>query len=142
MKVKDLMSKSVITVSPESSLKEVGDILKEKRVSGLPVINVAKEIVGIITLTDMLNILSRLYKWKEIEKSEAGLKLSDLFESEKRESKVKDFMTKNVYILNKEDDIEKVMELMFSKSVHTLPVAEDGKLIGVVGRRDLIYACF
>lgn len=142
MLVKEIMSKRVITVSPESSLKEVGEILKEKRISGLPVVDSGGSIVGIITLTDMLNILNRLYKWKELDKAESGLKLSNLFEKEKRGAKVRDFMTKNVFVLSENDTIEEVMELMFNKSVHTLPVADKGKIVGVVGRRDLIRACF
>lgn len=142
MLVKKIMSKRVITVSPESSLKEVGEILKEKRISGLPVVDSGGGIVGIITLTDMLNILNRLYKWKELEKAESGLKLSNLFEKEKREAKVRDFMSKNVFVLSENDTIEVVMELMFNKGVHTLPVADKGKIVGVVGRRDLIRACF
>jgi len=71
MLVKEIMTREVITVSPDDSLKNVGEILKEKRISGLPVVKDEK-IVGIITLTDMLKVLERIYKWKELEKREPG----------------------------------------------------------------------
>ena len=142
MVVKEIMSREVITVSPENSLKEVGEILKEKRVSGLPVVDAKGNILGVITLTDMLRILDRVYKWKELEKVESGLTLSNLFEKEKKDAKVKDYMTKNVLALNENDSVEEVMKLMFTNNIHTIPVADSGKLIGIVGKRDLISACF
>jgi len=142
MLVKEIMSKKVITVSPEAPLKEVGEILKKEKISGLPVVNDSGEILGIITMTDMLKILNGVYKWRELEKAEEGLNFSTLFEKEKKGAKVKDYMSRNVFTLSKDDTLEDVMRLMFSNGVHTLPVAQEGKLIGVVGRRDLISACF
>ena len=142
MVVKRIMSSKVITVSPETTLKEVGELLKRERINGLPVVDASSNVVGIITLTDILRILNGVYKWKELEKSQPGLELSSLFEKEKQGAKVGDFMSKRVYILGEDDSIEEVMRLMFTKSVHTIPVAKDGKLVGVVGRHDLISACF
>jgi len=141
MLVKEIMTREVITVSPDDSLKNVGEILKEKRISGLPVVKDEK-IVGIITLTDMLKVLERIYKWKELEKREPGLALSEMFEKEKVDAKVKDFMSKEVLTLNENDTIEEVMKLMFARGIHTLPVVKEDKLVGIVGKRDLVYACF
>ncbi|OQX81780.1 MAG: hypothetical protein B6D56_01515 [Candidatus Omnitrophica bacterium 4484_70.1] len=141
MLVKEIMTREVITVSPDDSLKNVGEILKEKRISGLPVVKDEK-IVGIITLTDMLKVLERIYKWKELEKREPGLALSEMFEKEKADAKVKDFMSKEVLTLNEDDTIEEVMRLMFARGIHTLPVVKEDKLVGIVGKRDLVYACF
>ena len=52
MLVKDIMTRNVITVSPDTPLKEVGRILKEKRISGIPVVDGSGNIVGIVTVTD------------------------------------------------------------------------------------------
>jgi CBS domain-containing protein len=140
--LKDIMTTDVITISPETSLKEVGEILKTKRVSGLPVVNKEGAVVGIITLTDMLRVLDQIYHWKEIERRVPELRLSDMFEKEKSEAKVKNIMTKEVLVLDENEPIEGVMRMMFNRKVHTIPITRNGKLVGIIGKRDLISACF
>ncbi|MGE5197026.1 MAG: CBS domain-containing protein [Deltaproteobacteria bacterium] len=142
MLIKEFMTRSVITVSPEDSLKDVGKILKEKRISGVPVIDQHRNVLGVITLTDMLKILDTIYRWREIEKKNPELKFSDMFEEEKEKAKVADFMTKNVITLEEDQGIEHVMELMFTHKIHTIPIVKDGQLCGIIGKRDLICACF
>ena len=142
MFVKEIMTKNVITVSPDASLKDVGEILKEKRISGVPVVDKDGDIVGIITLTDMLRILDQIYKWREMERKVSGLKLSEMFEKEKSEAKARDIMTKNVVTLDENKTIEDVMGMMFDRKIHTIPITKEGKLLGVVGKRDLLSACF
>lgn len=142
MFVKEIMTKNVITVSPEASLKEVGVIFKEKRISGVPVIDKNNTIVGIVTLTDMLRILDQIYIWKELEKLVPGCKLSEMEQEEKAKAKVRDIMTKEVYTINEQGTIDDLMKLMFTKKIHSIPVTREGKLVGIVGKRDIIYACF
>jgi len=142
MFVKEIMTKEVITVSPDASLKEVGEILKEKRISGIPVVDENGNVVGIVTLTDLLRILDQIYKWKEMEKRVAGLKLSEMREEEKSKAKVRDIMTKDVFTISEDGTIDDVMRMMFGKGIHTIPVIKDGKLVGIMGKRDLIDACF
>ncbi|MFH1768142.1 MAG: CBS domain-containing protein [Candidatus Omnitrophota bacterium] len=142
MLVKELMTKNVITVSPEASLKDVGKILKEKKISGVPVVNDAGRVVGVITITDLLRILGRIYQWREMEKGKEEMNLSEMYEQEKEKAKVKDVMTKDVVSLSEEDTLDDVMRMMFENKVHTIPVMKDNQLIGVIGKRDLLYACF
>lgn len=142
MLVKNIMTSNVITITPESSIKEVGRILKEKRISGLPVVDNDGELVGIITLTDMFKILGQIYHWRKIETKAPELKISEMFEKEKEEAKVSIYMTKAVFTVEEDEPIEAVMDLMFERNVHTIPVTKKGKIVGVVGRRDLMYSCF
>lgn len=142
MLVKEIMTKDVITVSPDASLKEVGLIFKEKRISGVPVVDRDGNIVGIVTLTDLLKILSQIYRCKELEERVTGLKLSEMREKEKAKAKVRDIMTKDIVTMSEDRTIDAVMKLMFDKGIHSIPITKEGKLIGVVGKRDLICACF
>ncbi len=142
MLIKDIMTKNVITVSPDASLKEVGTILKEKRISGIPVVDQKGCIVGIVTLTDMLKILDHIYQWKELERKEPTLKLSEVFTQEKLNAKARDVMTKDVVTLEENSSIDDVMRVMFDKKIHTIPITSDGKLVGVIGKRDLVYLSF
>jgi CBS domain-containing protein len=142
MLVKEIMTKNVITVSPDASLKEVGIIFKEKRISGVPVVDKNNTIVGIVTLTDMLRILDQIYIWKELEKLVPGCKLSEMEQEEKAKAKARDIMTKEVYTINEQGTIDDLMKMMFTKKIHSIPVTREGKLVGIVGKRDVIYACF
>ncbi len=142
MQVKDIMTKEVVTVTPEMSLKEVGILLRERRISGLPVLDGAGVLVGIITLTDMLKVLDRIYKWKQLERMESDLMVSGKFEQEKENAKVGDFMTEEVMTLTEDASLDFLRTKMFNNGIHTLPVVKNGKLVGVVGKRDLICACF
>ena len=142
MFIKDIMTKDVITISPDTSLKEIGEIFKEKRISGIPVVNNKGDLLGIVTLTDMLRILDQIYVWKELEKIVTGLKLSNLRNEEKSKAKAKDIMTSQVVTIREDATIEDLTKVMFTKKIHTIPVTADGRLVGVVGKRDLIFACF
>jgi CBS domain-containing protein len=142
MFVKEIMTKSVISILPDASLKQVGRILKEKRISGLPVVDNNANILGIVTLTDMLKILGQIYQSRLEKKETPESESSQTYEQEKLKAKVSDIMTKNVFTLEENDTVEDVMKLMFSKGIHTIPVVKDGKVIGIMGKRDLVYACF
>lgn len=143
MFVKEIMTeRSVISVLPNTSLKEVGKILKEKRISGLPVVDKNFNILGIVTLTDMLKILNQIYRERVEKKETPESKPSEIYKQEKLNATVSDIMTKNVFTLEENNTIEDVMELMFTKGVHTIPIVKNGKVIGIIGKRDLVDTCF
>ena len=142
MLLKEIMTKEVITVTPQTPLREVGKILKEKKISGMPVVDANNDLVGIITVTDILKILKEIYQWQQIERKTTGLKISDLVEKESLNKRVKDVMTKNIFTLDSDKNINDLMYLVFTKNIHTIPIMENGKLAGIIGKRDLIYRCF
>lgn len=142
MLIREIMAKNIITVSPDTSLREAGKILKEKRISGIPVVERDGRLVGVITITDILKIIKEIYQWQQIEKSSTGLKISDLIETESLNKKVSDVMTKSVFTLEAGRDVNDLMRLVFTKNIHTIPITENGSLVGVVGKHDLIGSCF
>lgn len=142
MRIREIMAQNVITVTPDTPLREAGRILKEKRISGIPVIESDGRIVGVITITDILKIIKEIYQWQQIEKSSTGLKISDLIETQNLNKKVGDVMTKSVYTLEPDRDANELMRLVFTKNIHTIPITENGRLVGVVGKHDLIDSCF
>jgi len=142
MLVKEMMTKDVITVSPDTSLKEVGKILKEKRISGLPVVDDVGNVVGIITVTDILIIIRQIYEWQELQRNTAKLNISEFVDMEWLNKKVNEVMKKNVYTLDENESINEVMRLMFTHQIHTIPITKDDKLVGVIGKRDLVFASF
>ncbi len=141
MLIKEIMTKDVITVSPDTTLKEVGKIFKEKRISGVPVVDDVGNIVGIITVTDILVIIREIYQWQTLQRS-TGLNISDLVGKEWLSKEVNQVMKKSVYTLDENKSIHEVTELMFTHQIHTIPIMKDDKLVGIVGKRDLVFASF
>ncbi|MEM5800078.1 MAG: CBS domain-containing protein [Candidatus Aenigmatarchaeota archaeon] len=128
LKVKDVMSKNVITVSPEQSIMEVVKILAESKVSGLPVVKEGK-IVGIITEADILDLVG---KKNLLAVDEGALK-------EKGVTKVKEIMKKVVIVANEEDGLDRAVLLMSLYKVKRLPVVDKkNNIVGIIARDDII----
>ena len=140
---KDIMTTDVITISPETEIAQAAKLLLENRINGVPVVNDAGELVGILCQSDLIiqqkNIpipslftlldgfipLTRSKKIdKEVEKIAA--------------TKVEDAMTANPVTINPDTGIEEVAALMVEKSYHTLPVVDADKLVGIVGKEDVL----
>jgi CBS domain-containing protein len=143
LKVKDIMTKEVKTVSPETEITKAAKLLLSERINGVPVVNKTGELVGILCQSDLiaqqksipipslftlldgyipLTLLNRLDR--EVEKMVA--------------TKVANAMTPDPITVNSDNDIEKVAGLMVEKNYHTLPVVDDGKLVGIVGKEDVL----
>ncbi len=133
MVAKDIMTKDLVTISPDASLHDAGLLIKEKRINGVPIVDEEKNLLGIITLTDLLNIIDVLSKKMDMNKEDHINHLKNLF----KEKKVKEFMVKKVESLREDSSLTDIMNLMFNKKVHTIPIVNDKKLVGVLGKHDL-----
>ena len=144
MLIGDIMAKDFQTIRPEATLKELGTMFKEQRINGLPVVDQERgELVGVVTMNDMLKILNSIYTWRILKlRANGHIDLSSWHQEEKLKSIVKNIMTKEVYTLVEQSTIDDLMRMVFTKNIHTIPVVRDGKLVGVVDMRDLVYACF
>ena len=140
---KDIMTSEVITISPEEEVAQAAKLLLAKRINGLPVVNDAGELVGILCQSDLIiqqkNIpLPSLFTLldgfipltpskkldKEVEKIAA--------------TKVSDAMTADPVTVNPDTGIEEIAALMVEKNYHTLPVVDGDKLVGIVGKEDVL----
>jgi CBS-domain-containing membrane protein len=143
LKVKDIMTRNVKTVAPETEITQAAKLLLSERINGVPVINKTGELVGIICQSDLiaqqksipipslftlldgyipLTLLNRLDK--EVEKIAA--------------TTVKNAMTPDPITVDSDTEIEKVAFLMVEKNYHTLPVVDSGRLVGIVGKEDVL----
>ncbi|MFQ6052114.1 MAG: CBS domain-containing protein [Candidatus Hydrothermarchaeota archaeon] len=145
MKVKDIMTKNVITVGPDETVLDVVNILKNNRISGLPVILEGK-VVGIVTEADIMEICEKetvghLYVWELSSKirEELDRALRDI--ERNASTKVKEIMTKKVETVSPETGISEAARIMSEKHINRLPVVDEkGKLVGIVSRADIIQA--
>ncbi|MDI6785838.1 MAG: CBS domain-containing protein [bacterium] len=142
MKAEDIMTKDVIVVSVDTPVKEVAAVLANNRISGVPVLNKEKEIVGIITENDLIAIDKNIHFPTAITILGGVIYLnSKSFDEDLKKilaTKAEDIMTKDVVSISKEMDISEIATIMCEKRFHLLPVMEGNKLIGIISKADIV----
>jgi CBS domain-containing protein len=116
-KVRTVMSKNVVGVSPDATLAEAIKILTELHIGGAPVVADDGSVVGIISELALIDVV---------------------FDPEARDSLVADRMTPEVHVVHPNDPLSRPAQLFALYSFRRLPVVEDGKLVGIITRRDLM----
>ncbi|MBE0522368.1 MAG: CBS domain-containing protein [Candidatus Methanoperedenaceae archaeon] len=149
MKIKDVMNKSVITCSPDDSLGEVARLLRENNISGMPVVE-EENIVGMVSEGDLLKLFyspessGELWLPSPLEIIEIPIRSIMRLEETKKaladmtQKPVRDIMEKNVHTISPEDTLEEASGRITRYRVNRLPVVENGKLVGIVARSDII----
>lgn len=139
MKVNDVMTRDVVSVRPETSLKEVAAILAERRISGVPVVTDEGEVVGVVSEGDIL--------FKERGPSQRKSALSWLLDPFGTEGQAKveartagEAMTAPAKTIAPWRLVSAAAAQMLEQHVNRLPVIDDGELVGIVTRHDLVRA--
>ena len=149
-KVKDIMTKEVITAKENDSVLEVATVLKENKIAGVPVLNEQEEVVGVISQADILKLLDNFRWYTPIFTAQDlvhlfGEDLHDIQRDIKRasEMKVKEIMSKNPKTVPPEALIDDAAQIMHSMGFNRLPVVdENGALVGIVARADIIASLY
>lgn len=140
---RDIMTKKVVSVEPQTSLQDFSALLEESGYSVLPVVNPDKTLHGIISATDLVESDRPLHIPTVISIFDWVLYL----ESEKNFSEqvkkicaqtVGEICTKEVVTCGPDMGESEIAELMVKHKVHLIPVVEENRLIGVVGRLDIV----
>jgi CBS domain-containing protein len=142
MKARDIMSTKVVTVSPDTQVRDVAALMIEKNISGLPVVNESGSVVGIISEGDLLR---RPEIGTEKHRRRWLLFFARVDEQARDYTKshalrASDVMTKQVVHIAEDSSLSDVVETMERHNVKRLPVLSDGKLAGIVTRRDMLRA--
>ncbi len=142
LKAKDIMTKDVITVKPDTTIEELARTLMRDQISGAPVVDDKGKLVGIVTENDLISKNSRLHIPTILRLFDAYIPLgtSKLETDIKRmtANTVKDICTKEVITIDSETSLEYIATLITEKKIHLLPVLKEGKLVGIIGKKDLI----
>jgi CBS domain-containing protein len=137
-----IMTKEVISVGPETPVREVASLMLDRRISGVPVVDGEQRVLGIVSEGDLI-------RRPEIETDHAPSGWLGLFLSD--EERARDFvkshgrvarevMTQPATCVTPETTLDEVVRLMERHRVKRLPVVDNGKLAGLVTRADLLRA--
>jgi len=113
MLAKDIMTKDVVTVRPTTTIKSLAKILIQNQISGVPVVDDAGTIVGIVSDADIVR---------------------------KKARQVQTIMSKNVVSIAEETPVEKIARLMTTHKLKRVPVLRGQMMVGIVSRADIVGA--
>ncbi|MDH4164315.1 MAG: CBS domain-containing protein [Nitrospirota bacterium] len=142
---KDIMTKDVVSVTATTSVAELAGLLAKNQISGAPVIDASGALVGIVTENDLISQNKRLHIPTVVSFLDAAIYLesSKKFAEEVKRvtaTQVGDICAKKVVTITEETSMTDIATIMAEKKVHLLPVIRSGKVVGVVGKRDLVRA--
>ena len=120
------MTRNPVTATPDMSVAEASALMKREKVHRLPVLDKDKKLVGIISEKDILYASPSPVSTLSIH--EMAYLLSQLT--------VKKLMTRDVVTIDKDTTVEEAARLMVDQDLSSLPVVENGKLIGIVSKSD------
>ena len=143
LKVKDIMTKELITVSPDTEIIQATKLLLENRINGIPVTDETGKLVGILCQSDLIAQQKKLPIPSFFTFLDGLITLTSMKQIEKQVQKiaaitVAQAMTPNPITVQPDTNIESVAALMVDKNFHTIPVVDEGKLVGIVGKEDIL----
>lgn len=144
VKAKDIMTKEVITVSPFTTISELSKLLVDYKISGAPVVDENEDILGIVTENDLINQNKRLHIPTVIRIFDAFF-IPDHMELEEEIKKmsattVEEICNKKVICVQEETPLDEIATIMAEKNVHLIPVVRDSKVVGIIGKYDIVRA--
>jgi CBS domain-containing protein len=116
---KDIMTDELVTTRPDAPIEEAIDQLLDREISGLPVTDKHGHLVGIITEFAMLAMV---------------------YDQQVKNHTVEQHMTRELITVDADDPISRVADLCIVHRVRRLPVMKNGRLVGLIARRDVLHA--
>lgn len=143
MLVKEIMSRNPITVTADMEIFKAAKIMLDHRINGLPVVDENGHLVGIICQSDIIAQQKKFPVPSLFSFLDGYISLSSIKGLEKEVRKiaattVSHAMTSKPVSVELESSIETVAALMVDHNLHTLPVVQDGLVVGVVGKEDVL----
>ncbi len=144
LRVRALMTRDVIAIGPDTSVGEIARLLWEHAISGVPVIDAERRVVGIVTEFDLIAREASFNAPLYVPFLDAFFKLPGTGdETQLRKilaTRAAEIMSSPAVTIGPDETIEALATLMYRRRVNPVPVVDDeGKLLGIVSRSDLIW---
>ena len=141
--IKDIMTRDLITVSPQTDILKAARLLLENHINGMPVIDETGKLVGILCQSDLVVQQKKLPIPSFFSFLDGLITVTSMRQLKKQVDKiaatmVAEAMTPNPVTVHPDMGIEVVAALMAEKHFHTIPVVDEGKLVGIVGKEDIL----
>jgi CBS domain-containing protein len=141
--VRDIMTTQVITLMPDMDVITAAKVLLDNRINGAPVVDRLGRLVGILCQSDLIAQQKNLPVPSLFTLLDSIIQLRTTQQMDKQIRKiaairVSDAMTADPVTVRPDTEIETVAALMVDKKFHTLPVVEESRLVGIVGKEDLL----
>jgi CBS-domain-containing membrane protein len=142
---KDIMTRDVLCVRPDTSIEELSSILVKNEISGVPVVDDSGALYGIVTENDLISRNKRLHIPTVVSFLDAAIYLesSKKFEQEVKRltaTRVGDICSRKVVTIAEDTSVIDIATIMTEKKVQLLPVLRGGKVVGIIGKRDMVKA--
>jgi len=139
VEIREIMTKDVVTLSPETTVKDAVDLLFKLKISGLPVVDSENLVVGMFTEKEVLKTILPSY----VERFEGltrmfGDKGLERRVMELEKMHVGDIMRREVICVEENAPIVEVAKIMLVRNARRVPVLKDSKLSGIVAREDIL----
>lgn len=153
IKVRDIMTTQVITLSDTATIKDATITLAVDNLSGAPVVDDDYHLCGILSEMDILNLIMEQEAQLKVENPVLHMltfPMDTKFDDPELEAaarkftntKVKEIMVKDVITTTPDAEVVDVLSVMLEKDVNRVPVLEKGVLVGIVTRGDIIFSIF
>lgn len=140
--VADVMTRTVLTVTPETQVREVAQLLYSKHISGVPVVDADGTVVGIVSESDLMGHVAAIGDAEPRRRSWLTVLLGGEGDAD-RYSKAHgrtaaDVMTRTIHTTTEDATLAAAVKQMERHRLKRLPVLRDGRLVGIVSRRDML----
>lgn len=140
---KEIMTTTVASVPPEMSVEQLAALLRDRKISGAPVVDAAGKLVGVVTESDLIDQAKKIHIPTAITILDSVIFLESAKGMEREIGKmtgatVADICTKNPLTITEETPLDEIATIMAERHIHTLPVLRGTQLVGVVGKSDVI----
>jgi CBS domain-containing protein len=139
MRARDVMTTDVVSVAPETSVADAAQIMLDRRISGVPVIDGTGRLAGMVTEGDLMRRAELVTEerpwWRALagspeEEARAYVKAHGLT--------VRDVMTPEVVTLDEDDPLDQIAMIFEERGIKRAPVVRDGAVVGIVSRANLL----
>jgi len=143
LKAIDIMTPDPVTLSPDSDVLTAVKLLLERKINGAPVVDATGKLLGVLTQSDLVAQQKQVTMPSIFAMLDGFIALSSREDFEKEiqkiaATKVSQAMTPHPKFVTPQTPIDEIATVMVNEKLYTLPVVDSGKLVGIVGKEDIL----